>query len=131
MQPVKESEEHQTLFICMKEFYKSKQWEQKRERILRRDKYFCQLSLRYGKAIEAKHVHHIFPIEYYPEYRLSDWNLISLCNAEHIKLHDRETHKLTRAGIDLLKRTARKQGIEVSRMELAMLSADEAAVMKP
>ena len=115
----------------MKEFYKSKQWEQKRERILRRDKYFCQLSLRYGKAIEAKHVHHIFPIEYYPEYRLSDWNLISLCNAEHNKLHDRETHKLTKAGIDLLKRTARKQGIEVSRMELAMLSADEAAVMKP
>lgn len=131
MQPVKESEEHQALFICMKEFYKSKQWEQKRERILRRDKYFCQLSLRYGKAIEAKHVHHIFPLEYYPEYRLNDWNLISLCNAEHNKLHDRETHKLTRAGLDLLMRTARKQGIEVSRMELAMLSADERAVMKP
>lgn len=114
----------------MIEFYKSKQWERKREHILRRDKYFCQLSLRYGKAIEAKHVHHIFPIEYYPEYRLCDWNLISLCNAQHNKLHDRETHKLTRAGLDLLMRTARKQGIKVSKMELAMLSADEAAVLK-
>lgn len=81
----------------------------------------CQMSIRYGKVIEAKHVHHIFPLEYYPEYRLSDWNLISLSDAEHNKLHDRETHKLTAEGMQLLVKTARKQGIVLSKMELQML----------
>lgn len=73
--------------------------------------------------LEAKHVHHIFPLEWYPEYALCDWNLISLCSAEHNKLHDRETHRLTAAGLRLMLNTARKQGIEVSKREISMLSA--------
>ena len=42
--------------------YKSKRWIHKREAILRRDKYQCQLSKRYGKIRQAEVVHHIFPV---------------------------------------------------------------------
>lgn len=85
--------------------YKSKRWQLKREKILRRDKYMCQLSKRYGKRVDATMVHHIYPIEEYPEYKWCDWNLISLCESEHNKLHDRVTNKLTAAGEELKRRT--------------------------
>lgn len=91
--------------------YQSKRWQKKRAKILRRDKYICQLSKRYGKIRQANTVHHIFPVEYFPEYQWEEWNMISICNEEHNALHDRETHKLTKKGMELLMRTARAQGI--------------------
>lgn len=94
-------------------FYKSTRWKHKRLAVLRRDKYQCQESKRYGKTIKADLVHHIFPREEYPEYAWEDWNLISLCEAEHNKLHDRKTNNLTNAGKELLRRTARKHGKEI------------------
>ena len=42
-------------------FYRSKRWKLKREKILKRDKYLCQYFSRYGKLVEAEHVHHIYP----------------------------------------------------------------------
>ena len=48
--------------------YKSKRWEKKREKILRRDKYLDKVAARYGRTEEAKLVHHIYPAEDYPEY---------------------------------------------------------------
>ena len=72
---------------------------------------------RYGKAVPADTVHHIFPAEDYPEYRWSDWNLISLASKTHNEMHDRNTNKLTDKGIELLKRTARKRGISYGREE--------------
>ena len=95
-----------------KAFYKSKAWKTKREAILRRDKYQCQYMKRYGKAMEAQHVHHIFPLEYYPEFRLCSWNLISLSTDAHNRMHDRETHELTAEGQRLLEKTARVQGLD-------------------
>ena len=89
-------------------FYQSKKWERKRQKILRRDGYQCQLSKRYGKNRPAEMVHHIFPREDYPQFELSEWNLISLCNAEHNELHDRFSGEMTEKGIDLQKRTIRK-----------------------
>ena len=89
-------------------FYKSKKWERMRQRILRRDGYQCQLSKRYGKNRPAEMVHHIFPREDYPQFELSEWNLIALSNAEHNELHDRFSGELTEKGIDLQKRTIRK-----------------------
>lgn len=94
-------------------FYECKQWEEKRQSILRRDKYMCQISKRYGLFREAELVHHIFPINEYPEYALSDWNLISITRTEHNKLHDRDTDELTEAGRELLIRTARKYNISI------------------
>ena len=95
------------------DFYHGSRWEKKRARILRRDGYMCRMSKRYGKRREADTVHHIFPAEQYPEYRFEDWNLISLCQAEHNRMHDRATHELTEYGKELLRRTARSRGMEI------------------
>lgn len=73
----------------------------------------CQLSKRYGKHIEANTVHHIFPREDFPEYQWCEWNLISLSQSVHDGLHYRVTNELTQDGIDLLKRTARKNNIPI------------------
>lgn len=86
-------------------FYKLPKWESKREKILRRDGYMCQISKRYGKRVAANVVHHIYPLEDYPQYALCNWNLISLSNAVHNRMHDRVTGKLTQEGLALMRRT--------------------------
>ena len=78
--------------------YKDKKWLEKRKAILKRDRYQCQECKRYGKVIDASHVHHVWPLEFYPEYKYSSWNLISLCNRCHNKMHDRDSHELTEEG---------------------------------
>ncbi|PHV71902.1 endonuclease [Sporanaerobium hydrogeniformans] len=85
--------------------YKNKRWKKKRESILKRDKYMCQMSKRYGKRVDATTVHHIYPVEEHPEYQYCDWNLISLSEKWHNKMHDRVTRKLTEAGEELIRRT--------------------------
>lgn len=85
--------------------YKSKRWRLKREHILKRDKYQCQESKRYGKRVDATVVHHIYPAEDYPEYAWCDWNLISLCDVQHNSMHDRVTGELTAKGKALQQRT--------------------------
>lgn len=74
---------------------------------MRRDGYKCQLSKRYGKAVPAEVVHHIYPVDEYPEYAYCAWNLISLSRAAHNRLHDRNTNALTHEGIALMRRTHR------------------------
>ncbi|TKI55111.1 HNH endonuclease [Brevibacillus antibioticus] len=78
--------------------YKSRRWKRKREAILRRDKYMCQESKRYGKTEPATTVHHIYPLEFYPELAFVDWNLISLSDKQHNAMHERVTHELTALG---------------------------------
>ena len=79
-------------------FYATPRWKKKRAKILRRDKYMCRESLRYGKRIDADTVHHIYPLSEYPEYGYCDWNLVSLSNKVHNAMHDRNTNKLTDLG---------------------------------
>lgn len=86
-------------------FYKTKQWKLKRAKIMRRDKYQCQISKRFGKSVEATTVHHIYPLEDYPQFALCDWNLISVGDKVNNQLHDRKTGKLTKLGLDLMART--------------------------
>lgn len=97
-------------------FYKSKRWLQTRERILRRDNYQCQESKKYGRMIPAETVHHIFPLEEWPEYSLASWNLISLSFKEHNAMHDRNTNTLTDKGEELRRATAKKQGIPLEKV---------------
>lgn len=94
-------------------FYKSARWIRLRAAVLRRDGYLCQVAARYGKRVEADTVHHIFPREEYPEFRWEPWNLISLSRVAHDALHDRTTNALTDEGAAMLRRLARKRGIEV------------------
>lgn len=85
--------------------YKSKRWATKRRKILQRDKYLCQVSLRYGRMVEADTVHHIYPVSQYPHYAWCDWNLISLSHQAHNRLHNRVDNSLTVEGIALMERT--------------------------
>lgn len=78
--------------------YKNSKWEHKRKVILGRDNYSCRWCKRYGKNTEASHVHHIYPVEFYPEYSYCNWNLISLCQKCHNVMHDRDTHEITATG---------------------------------
>ena len=94
-------------------FYKLPRWERTRAAILRRDGYRCRESARFGKRVEANTVHHIFPRDRFPEYQWEPWNLISLAGEVHEKMHDRTTGDLSAKGEELLRRTARRQGIEV------------------
>ena len=91
--------------------YQSTRWKTKRNKILRRDKYQCQISKRYGKIVDATLVHHIFPARDYPQYEWCDWNLISVSQEVHNKLHNNNANILSEMGKELLQRTARKQGI--------------------
>lgn len=85
--------------------YKARRWERLRAQVMRRDGYRCQLSKRYGKAVPADLVHHIYPVDEYPEYAFEPWNLISVSRAAHNKLHDRDSDKLTAEGVALMRRT--------------------------
>ena len=85
--------------------YKSRRWKQLAQRAMWRDGYICQISKRYGKAVSAEVVHHIYPVEHYPQYAYCLWNLISLSASMHNTLHDRVTHELTARGISLMRKT--------------------------
>ena len=88
--------------------YNSKRWQRLREKILKRDNYMCQYSKRYGRRIPATMVHHIFPVEVFPEYQWCEWNLISLSNEAHNMMHDRDSHELTDIGLKLQDNLIRK-----------------------
>lgn len=93
--------------------FNSKRWERLRGAVLIRDQFIDQVQKRYGRRVQANTVHHIFPREYFPQFTFCEWNLISVSHKTHNQLHDRETHKLTNKGFEILKRTARKQGIQI------------------
>lgn len=85
--------------------YYGNRWKKKRKKILRLDGYICQVAKRYGRTEEATVVHHIYPVDEYPEYAWEDWNLISVSLATHNKLENRNTGELTRLGKELKART--------------------------
>lgn len=78
--------------------YKSARWRKLRECVLRRDKYLCRESARYGRMIPADTVHHVWPADRYPEYAWCEWNLIALSSATHNAMHNRDTGELTELG---------------------------------
>ena len=74
-------------------FYKSNAWARARRAALERDLWLCQdcmAARRRGEMVKpraATVVHHIKPVEMYPELRLELSNLISLCESCHNKRH--------------------------------------------
>ena len=85
--------------------YKSPRWTRLRAAVLREAGYQCQWSRRFGKRVQAQHVHHIWPAEDYPEFAWCKWNLIALSHEAHNAMHDRTTGKLTAAGESLRRKT--------------------------
>lgn len=66
-------------------WYHTPAWRRMRQLALHRDKYLCQECLRQGKITPATEVHHIKPLEEYPELALNINNLESLCWECHEK----------------------------------------------
>ena len=81
-----------------RKLYCKNAWQHKRKQILVRDNYTCRECRRYGKYKNANHVHHIYPAEFYPEWAFESWNLITLCQACHNEMHDRDSHDVTAKG---------------------------------
>ena len=94
-------------------YYKTRRWLRLRAAVLRRDGYVCQESRRYGKRVAATTVHHVFPREAFPEYQWEPWNLISLAGDVHDQMHDRGGGELSEKGVAMLKRIARREGVEI------------------
>ena len=94
--------QYASLFLCkiggsMIDYQGSK-WKKKRQKILRRDEYKDKVAKYFGRAIDANTVHHIYPVDEYPEYQWCDWNLISVSKETHNKLENRKTGELTELG---------------------------------
>ncbi len=100
----------------MANFYKTKKWKQKREAILRRDTYRCRQCKRYGRVTPANTVHHVYPLEDYPELKLSNDNLISLCDTCHENMHNRFNGELTDLGKEW---TARLSHLVIQQTDIA------------
>ena len=100
--------------------YDTKRWKHLREVILRRDGYMDQLELRTGKMVNAQTVHHIFPVDMYPQYQWCSWNLISLTNENHELMHNRVTGRLSSAGQRLMRETAEQRGIQTTMLTLVI-----------
>lgn len=88
--------------------YTTAKWRHLSAAVMRRDGYLCQQAKRYGRRTPAEVVHHIFPAETYPQYALCAWNLVALSRAEHNKLHDRDSHRLTAEGVAMMERLMRR-----------------------
>lgn len=78
--------------------YKDKRWRSKRDTALRRDKYECRNCKRFGITTTATVVHHVWFLKDYPKWWLCLWNLISLCEKCHNKMHNRDSDIPTELG---------------------------------
>ncbi|MBS4750332.1 HNH endonuclease [Carnobacteriaceae bacterium zg-ZUI78] len=87
---------------------KTTRWKKFRQRILRRDNFLCQESLRFGKSEQAEMVHHIFPVSEYPELEFVEWNCLSLTNKMHNTFHDRNSNKIIKNGLHWQKKRKRE-----------------------
>lgn len=89
--------------------YKTKEWKDVREKVLKMDKGLCQRCLGKYKSVpgrpirrtKAVLVHHNFELLEYPKWKYSifvtvngkkERNLVSLCNECHEEIHER-THR--------------------------------------
>lgn len=85
--------------------YKTKEWQELRQRILLRDHHECQRCNDHndlGKPIKrirlrkANTVHHIQEVRDRPDLMMEESNLISLCHECHDIVHDRTTKKFNK-----------------------------------
>lgn len=77
-------------------FYKSKEFRNLKEEVLREQHYECQECKKLGKITKADTVHHVQHVRKHPELALSKYytyqgkqyrNLIAVCKSCHNKLH--------------------------------------------
>lgn len=70
-------------------FYQSQTWRNKRKQILKRDNHECQVAKSMGQVVTGKLIiHHIRPLEYFPDLALDDSNLIVVSHYYHNIIHE-------------------------------------------
>ena len=85
-------------------FYKRAVWVKLRRQALERDHYLCQECLRRGRITKAREVHHVRPLEEYPELGLTLSNLESLCHDCHERTKERKkSAPLPPSGVRVIK----------------------------
>lgn len=83
-------------------FHDKTRWRKRSKAIQSRDGFLDMVALRfYGIRQEADMVHHIYPVDDYPEYAYAEWNLISTSRKMHNKLHY-DDGSLTPLGMSLM-----------------------------
>lgn len=91
----------------MSTIHNTKRWKRKSLAIRRKDKYMDVVALRFfNQRREGTMVHHIYPVDEYPEYAFCDWNLITVSAETHNKLENRTTGELTALGKMLQRHTS-------------------------
>lgn len=69
-------------------FYWSRGWFYKREAIKERDNHECKVCKSQGRVtLTNLIVHHIKPLEFHPDLKLEDDNLITVCKSCHNRIH--------------------------------------------
>lgn len=72
----------------------SRKWREKRNQVVERDKYLCQVCKKNGVYnYDNLEVHHIVPLEEDYDKRLDDDNLITLCEKHHEQAEKGEISK--------------------------------------
>lgn len=77
---------------------KTAKWKKFAERTKRKYSYLCQESLRFGERVEAEMIHHIFPVDNFPELEFVSWNVIPVTFKKHETFHDRTNDEITKIG---------------------------------
>lgn len=85
-------------------FYQSRAWRRIRQMALARDHYLCQECLKRKRIKTATEVHHMQPLEDFPELALELSNLQSLCWDCHEQTKHRP-HAALPAGVKIIKIT--------------------------
>ncbi|WP_407372342.1 HNH endonuclease [Carnobacterium sp.] len=74
--------------LARNNFYQSQTWRNKRKAILKRDNNECQVAKSTGGVDKDKLiVHHVKPLEYFPELAMDDSNLITVSHRVHNIIH--------------------------------------------
>ena len=84
-------------------FYKKSVWKRLRIQALNRDHWLCQECLRKGMINTAEEVHHIKPLEDFPELGLCLDNLESLCRDCHAATRVRKQKTVTVPGVRIIR----------------------------
>lgn len=71
-----------------------------------------KVAARYGKIVQAEMVHHALPLEDFPQYAYDPRNLVPVSRGTHRGLHN-DDGRLTKEGVNVARRAARKIGIDV------------------
>jgi len=77
-------------------FYSRSEWKELSKKILKRDNYQCQLCGAEHEQGNELVIHHWLPVSSFPELLDKEWNLITLCENCHRKIHKAKIFRINK-----------------------------------